>query len=199
LWSEQNEASGACYVGVCFVGLEPLQRRNVLALIGLPHEDQDDLERRHFIRLSNRIAIEYSTHRKFFKRKHLASTKDIAKGHVLLGGDTILPLEPDAENPPFGSASITIKNDSFYSIRIEDSDGYANKDPISRTITALPDRKPVIRFTHDRKEITAAPGDTLKLALRAADDYGLSEVAIFFQDAEDAPIRRLRDWPGLRR
>ncbi|NQT21061.1 MAG: DUF4175 family protein, partial [Planctomycetes bacterium] len=129
----------------------------------------------------------------------VASTKDIAKGHVLLGGDTILPLEPDAENPPFGSASITIKNDSFYSIRIEDSDGYANKDPISRTITALPDRKPVIRFTHDRKEITAAPGDTLKLALRAADDYGLSEVAIFFQDAEDAPIRRLRDWPGLRR
>jgi len=85
VWAERNEASGACYVGVCFVGLEPLQRRNVLALIGLPTEDQDDFERRHFIRLSKRIAIEYSTHRKFFKRKHLASTKDLS-----LGGAAIL-------------------------------------------------------------------------------------------------------------
>lgn len=127
----------------------------------------------------------------------VTSTKDIAKGRILLGGETILPLEVDAENARSGSANITIKKDSFYTIRIEDSEGYANKDPISRTITALPDRKPVIRFTHDRKETTTAPGDTVKLALRAADDYGLSKVAIFFQDAPDAPIRRLHEWPEI--
>ena len=113
VWGEHNEASGAYYVGVCFVGLEPLQRRNVLALIGLPREDQDDLERRQFIRLSKRIAIEYSSHRKFFKRKHVASTKDIS-----LGGATIVAEKPMAKGTRI-NMSIHLEDGQAKSLDVE--------------------------------------------------------------------------------
>ena len=129
----------------------------------------------------------------------VASTRDIAKGHLLVGGDTAVHLKTNENNARAGAAALTVKDDSFYTIHIEDAQGRANKNPISRMIRALPDRKPVIRFTHPGKETTAAPDETVKLAIRAADDYGLDEIAIFFQDSANAPIRRLHDWKDIGR
>ena len=141
----------------------------------------------------------------------VACTKDIKKGSLLLASAkkqvALKQTDPTPQPPPpaWGGgagvremeARLTITDDDSYTIHLEDADGYTNKDPISLSITALPDRNPIIRFTYPDREITAAPGDVVKLALRAADDFGLSEVVIFCQDTPDAPIRRLQEWKDI--
>ena len=124
----------------------------------------------------------------------ITATKDLEKGRLLLGGDAVIDLQTDGRA---GVASLAVKDDDFYTVNLVDRDGYANKDPVSRSIAALPDRNPIIRFTYPGKEITAAPGETVKLALRAADDFGLSEVAIFHQESPEAPVRRLHEWKDV--
>jgi len=126
----------------------------------------------------------------------VASTKDLKKGSLLLASaKKEVPLKP--ASPRETQARISITQDDSYTIHLEDENGYTNKDPISLSITALPDRNPIIRFTYPDKEITAAPSETVKLALRAADDFGLSEVVIFCQDTPDSPIRRLQEWKDI--
>ena len=126
----------------------------------------------------------------------MTASKDIKKGSLLLNGAK-KTLNLAQTGPREGQAKLTIKDDDTYAILLEDTEGYSNKDPIAHTIAALPDRNPIIRFTHPDKEISASPGETVKLGLRAADDFGLSEVVIFYQDAPDAPIKRLQEWKTI--
>ena len=55
-------------------------------------------------------------------------------------------------------------------------------------ITALDDKAPAIQFTMPNRDAAAAPGETVKMSIKASDDYGLGEVRLMAQsDKEDAP------------
>ena len=55
-------------------------------------------------------------------------------------------------------------------------------------IIALPDDPPSIQFTMPARDVGAAPGDTVKMGLKAADRYGLGEVRLVAQaDGQPEP------------
>jgi len=130
---------------------------------------------------------------------NVTSSKKIASGHIMIGGETNLPLAIDPADAARAAATITLTEDTFYTIHISDEHGYTNKQIVSRTITALPDRAPVIRFTEPGREITAAPGETIRLALRVADDFGLAQTVIYFQEADGKAVRKLHEWADIER
>jgi hypothetical protein len=78
-----------------------------------------------------------------------------------------------------------LQNDT-YQIRLagQAPDGAA----VAYRITALEDRPPIIRFTVPNRDVAAAPGETVKMSLKAGDDYGLGEVRLLAQaDGEPEP------------
>lgn len=84
VWCEFNGTTSRHEAGVCFVGLDPGQRQNVMALIGAHLAEASGLERRHFIRLWRRQMVEYRVGTRFFHRWHTASTQDISLGGLAL-------------------------------------------------------------------------------------------------------------------
>ena len=84
VWCEFNGSTGKCDIGVCFLGLEPNQRRNVIAFLGMPYGEIAGRERRQFIRLDKRVLAEYRTGRRFLKRWRIASTQDVSVDGVAI-------------------------------------------------------------------------------------------------------------------
>ncbi|MBE3095579.1 MAG: hypothetical protein IMZ44_00445 [Planctomycetes bacterium] len=78
-----------------------------------------------------------------------------------------------------------IQNDT-YQIRLagQAPDGAA----VVYRITALEDRPPILQFTVPNRDVAAAPGETVRMSLKAGDDYGLGEVRLLAQaDGEPEP------------
>ena len=84
VWSWFNAGAGQYEAGVCFVGLDPVQRRNVMALIGTHLHMMEGLERRHYIRLQRRLLVEYHLPHKLLGRWHTAFASNISLGGVAL-------------------------------------------------------------------------------------------------------------------
>jgi hypothetical protein len=74
------------------------------------------------------------------------------------------------------SASFAVLHDDTYLIHLEDQapDGAS----VTYPITALPDEPPTIQFTLPGRDVYAVPGGTVRLALKAADRYGLAKVRL---------------------
>ena len=78
-----------------------------------------------------------------------------------------------------------LQNDT-YQIRLagQAPDGAA----VVYRITALEDRPPILQFTVPNRDVAAAPGETVRMSLKAGDDYGLGEVRLLAQaDGEPEP------------
>ena len=77
-----NATLGRHESGVCFVGLDPGQRLNVLAVMG--RHGHSGEERRKYIRLQRRLLAEYRTAHKLFGSWHIAHTQDLSLGGAML-------------------------------------------------------------------------------------------------------------------
>jgi len=75
-WTEFNPGSGHHECGICFVGLNQEQRRNVLALLA----HGDGVERRRHVRLSRQLLVEYRPAHRLLPRWRVAHTRDISMG-----------------------------------------------------------------------------------------------------------------------
>lgn len=76
VWADFNPGSGHHECGVCFVGLDQEQRRNVLALLS----HGDGVERRRHIRLPRQLLVEYRPTHSLLARWRGAHTRDISMG-----------------------------------------------------------------------------------------------------------------------
>jgi hypothetical protein len=67
-----------------------------------------------------------------------------------------------------------------YQIRMLDTEGYENVDPLWRSVALKPDQPPevLLRSADDRRAVQ--PGAVLPLQVDARDDYGLAQVRVLF-------------------
>jgi len=61
-------------------------------------------------------------------------------------------------------------------------------------ITALEDKAPLIQFTMPNRDSAVAPGETVKMGLKASDDYGLGEVRLLAQSDKEEQPRVVAGW-----
>jgi len=84
IWTDFNAVEGRHEAGVCFVGLDPAQRRNVMALIGSHLEMMEGLERRHFVRLQHRLLVAYRPTPGVLHRRRDAFATNISLGGIAI-------------------------------------------------------------------------------------------------------------------
>lgn len=115
VWSEFNPGIGNNENGVCFVGLDQEQRKNVLALLG----HSDGIERRKHIRLARQLLVEYRRAGGLLRRWRGAFTQDISMGGAAMrtdrrletGTELRLRIHLDDQNPkPWQAGAMVIES-----------------------------------------------------------------------------------------
>ena len=83
-----------------------------------------------------------------------------------------------------------------YRIHITDSDGFTNRDPVSRTITVLEDTAPDVNIVAPARDTVLDDAMLVELKVEATDDYGIQELRLIYRvESEDAeavnvPLKR---------
>ena len=112
--------------------------------------------------------------------------------------DAVLSLQGETEKrmdiSPEGAllAELEVKKTSFYQIEMTDTDGYENLDPVKRNIRAIADNPPEIGFVQPGADVTLNPNSSLQLLIEARDDYGVAEIALFYEmpSTSEKEVRR---------
>jgi len=82
-----------------------------------------------------------------------------------------------------------------YAIVLEDTDGYASKQPARFVLKVLPDRKPVVRAKLDGIGALVTPRATIPIRCRMTDDYAVVRAEIVYalhtEDGQDATPQRM--------
>jgi len=84
MWCEYDRVKHHYDVGLCFMGLDPIQRRNVLALVARELPTTDGLERRRYIRLKRLLLVERRPAGRLLSRWRPAYTEDLSVGGLAL-------------------------------------------------------------------------------------------------------------------
>jgi hypothetical protein len=82
-----------------------------------------------------------------------------------------------------------------YQLRLLDTDGYENADPLWRTIALVPDQTPVVRIVAPSDKLSVKAGAVVDLTIEARDDYGLGTVCLVCRVNEAEEIRELMKFP----
>src|SRR5262249_2240559 len=69
-----------------------------------------------------------------------------------------------------------LKAPTRYQIRLLDTEGYENADPLWRSIALARDQVPTVAVTAPGRDLQVPPGTRLALAIDARDDFGVDEV-----------------------
>ncbi|HKI35541.1 MAG TPA: hypothetical protein VKA46_27035 [Gemmataceae bacterium] len=84
-----------------------------------------------------------------------------------------------------------------YQIKLVDTEGYPNSDPLWRSITLTRDQAPSVAITAPGRDVQAKPGTTVSLAVEARDDYGIAEVRLRYRFNEEAQAHELTAFPHV--
>ena len=84
------------------------------------------------------------------------------------------------------------KSDS-YSFHLVDPNDRGSSEIGRHHIECIPDRKPVVGVIAPPRDTGASPGDTVNLAVRASDDYGLAKLTLFLRRNDETPVE-LKTW-----
>lgn len=102
------------------------------------------------------------------------------------------------------SRSFVVTKDLKYAVRFNDGNGRTllrfpddstggTGDFIS--VRALPDEAPTVVVSEPGRDVDAKPGQSVALAVQAADDYGLTELRLETARGKDAPFEAAKSWP----
>ncbi len=83
--------------------------------------------------------------------------------------------------------AIFVARDATYAFNLIDPSERASMETGRRTIHAIPDRKPVAEVLSPARDSSAAPGETVKLAVRVSDDYGVTQATLFMKRGDELP------------
>lgn len=98
-------------------------------------------------------------------------------------------------NLPVEYAGQPVTAPTRYQVKLRDTDGYDNGDPLWRSIALAKDQPPTVVLSAPGRDLQAQPGATVALAVKASDDYGLGEVRLYYRvnderDQEGKPVER---------
>ena len=101
--------------------------------------------------------------------------------------DTITQLAEDGQQQETPATSQTIqgafiaRESENYRIHITDSDGFTNRDPVSRTITVLEDTAPDVNIVAPARDTVLDDAMLVELKVEATDDYGIQELQLIYR------------------
>lgn len=101
--------------------------------------------------------------------------------------DTITQLAENGQQQETLATSQTIqgafiaRESENYRIHITDSDGFTNRDPVSRTITVLEDTAPDVNIVAPARDTVLDDAMLVELQVEATDDYGIQELQLIYR------------------
>ena len=104
-------------------------------------------------------------------------------GSLVFGSGAVRQCVAEGEGRVLQVDFPVMQNDTY---KIYVNDSMPEGASVVYPITALRDEPPLVQFTLPNRDVAAAPGQTVKMALKAADDYGLGEVRLMSQAAPKA-------------
>jgi hypothetical protein len=78
-----------------------------------------------------------------------------------------------------------------YRIRLTDTDGYDNADPLWHTIALTRDQPPTVTITTPGRDLQVKPDAIVDLAVDAKDDFGIGAVKIMYRLNEEMKVHQL--------
>src|SRR5262249_10801561 len=85
-----------------------------------------------------------------------------------------------------------VKGPGQYHLRLLDTDGYANLDPLVRPINLVADEAPSVAVTQPGANRDIKPNEKLTLRVEAQDDFGIGTVRIHYRVGKETPVRTLK-------
>ncbi|HEU4929700.1 MAG TPA: DUF4175 family protein, partial [Candidatus Krumholzibacteria bacterium] len=79
--------------------------------------------------------------------------------------------------------------DGKYRVLLEDSLGFATRDPLTYTVEVFQDRAPTVDVLEPGEDMAMPRGQTVDVGFVAADDYGLSRASIHWRKSGDESFR----------
>lgn len=108
----------------------------------------------------------------------ISSNKILKKCHLLFANGDSLKITNKGR---VASGEFVIHQNDSYKIFLEDTENLKNQNPISYTISLLPDNPPYVDVVEPGQDIDAQLEDIIKIKINAADDYGLSNVFLKYR------------------
>ncbi len=113
-------------------------------------------------------------------RSHPKSPLEMTASGESESRSTTFVLWPEKPEPPAGLSG-RLMAPTTYQIKMMDSEGYENDDPLWRTISLKSDQAPKITLRVSDDRIVVRPDTMLVLDVAAEDDYGLANVRIVYR------------------
>ena len=140
------------------------------------------------------------------------ANKPLTEAHLAFeeSGDMPLAVEtwkpsPNVQAPDAAPTSHAIrgiyiaKQTENYRIRITDTEGFENRDPINYTLTVFKDTPPEVNIISPARDTVLDNAMLIELEVEASDDYGIQELQLVYRvEAEGAeevniPLKRWND------
>ncbi|MBY0230849.1 MAG: hypothetical protein K2W96_16300 [Gemmataceae bacterium] len=95
---------------------------------------------------------------------------------------------------PGMEGQITVDAPTAYQLRMEDTDGYANNDPLWRAVVLKPDAAPEVVLRAPEEQMQVQAGTAVPLAVEAMDDLGLDKVRLLYRVGAEEKPHVLKEW-----
>jgi hypothetical protein len=136
----------------------------------------------------------------------MVSTKPLREASLLTESGEIIPLSRGANDRTWqGSfvlwsrqgnvlpelSSPIVRAPGRYHLKLPDTEGYENADPLWRPISLAKDQPPTVAISEPGRDVQIRPDGAIRLSVDAADDYGVDSVRLLYRVNEDKTIREL--------
>jgi len=125
-------------------------------------------------------------------RLEIAANKSLASAWMILqrtdreaGSLDSLPLKVKGST---ALLELPVRSGGTYQIRLRDSDGHYDKDPVAYHIRLLADEPPAARIAFPDADIVLGDDMVLPLRIEADDDFGISRIALEYHHVGDSTI-----------
>lgn len=105
----------------------------------------------------------------------ITASKPVVSGAMRFGDGRSVELEVAGEDL---EGSFVVREDLAYTVRLEDSDGFANDDPVEYYVRALQDRAPRVAILEPERDTQVSPVDEVMIRAEAEDDFGLATFSL---------------------
>ena len=141
----------------------------------------------------------------------LKSTKPLNEASLVTDAKQIIPLTKGKDNTVWkGSFTIHAKDAKLavsvgqfvtaparYQVRLLDTDGYENGDPLWHSISLAKDQAPSVAITSPGRDLQSKPDETITLKVVAKDDYGIGQARLVWRVNDEESLRELATFsPG---
>jgi hypothetical protein len=97
--------------------------------------------------------------------------------------------------PAAGITGRQLQASTTYRLRLLDTEGYENADPLWRSIALIRDQPPVVAIVGPGDKISVKPGAAVDLTIEARDDYGLAVVRLLHRVNDSEEVSELARFP----